>query len=28
MLSKFRKDDIFEIELRTKKVGDTLISYV
>jgi len=27
MLSKFRKDDVFEIELRTKKVGDTLISY-
>ena len=27
MLSKFRKYDVFEIELRTKKVGDTLISY-
>ena len=27
MLSKFRKDDVFEIELKTKKVGDTLISY-
>ena len=26
-LSKFRKDDVFEIELKTKKVGDTLISY-
>ena len=26
-MSKFRKDDVFEIELRTKKVGDTLISY-
>ena len=27
MLSKLMKDDVFEIELRTKKVGDTLISY-
>ena len=27
MLSKFRKDDVFEIELKTKKVGDTLISF-
>ena len=27
MLSKFRKDDVFEIELKTKKVGNTLISY-
>jgi len=27
MLSKFQKGDMFEIELRTKKVGDTLISY-
>ena len=27
MLSRLRKDDMFEIELRTKKVGDTLISY-
>ena len=27
MLSKLSKDDMFEIELRTKKVGDTLISY-
>jgi len=27
MLSKFQKDDVFEIELKTKKVGDTLISY-
>ena len=27
MLSKLQKDDVFEIELRTKKVGDTLISY-
>ena len=27
MLSKLSKDDVFEIELRTKKVGDTLISY-
>jgi len=26
-MSKFRKDDVFEIELKTKKVGDTLISY-
>ena len=26
-LSKFHKDDVFEIELRTKKVGDTLISF-
>jgi len=26
-LSKFRKDDVFEIELKTKKVGDTLISF-
>ena len=27
MLSKLMKDDVFEIELRTKKVGDTLISF-
>jgi len=27
MLSKLQKDDVFEIELRTKKVGDILISY-
>ena len=27
MLSKLMKDDVFEIELKTKKVGDTLISY-
>ena len=27
MLSKIMKDDMFEIELKTKKVGDTLISY-
>jgi len=27
MLSRLVKDDVFEIELRTKKVGDTLISY-
>ena len=27
MLSKLMKDDVFEIELRTKKVGDTLVSY-
>ena len=27
MLSRLQKDDVFEIELRTKKVGDTLISY-
>ena len=27
MLSKLQKDDVFEIELKTKKVGDTLISY-
>jgi len=27
MLSRLQKDDMFEIELRTKKVGDTLISY-
>ena len=27
MLSKLQKGDVFEIELRTKKVGDTLISY-
>ena len=27
MLSKLMKDDMFEIELKTKKVGDTLISY-
>ena len=27
MLSKLQKGDTFEIELRTKKVGDTLISY-
>ena len=27
MLSKLQKDDVFEIELRTKKVGDTLISF-
>ena len=27
MLSKLSKDDMFEIELKTKKVGDTLISY-
>ena len=27
MLSKLQKDNVFEIELRTKKVGDTLISY-
>ena len=27
MLSKLQKGDMFEIELRTKKVGDTLISY-
>ena len=27
MLSKFQKDDVFEIELKTKKVGNTLISY-
>ena len=26
-MSKFRKDDVFEIELKTKKVGDTLISF-
>jgi len=27
MLSRLQKDDVFEIELRTKKVGDTLISF-
>jgi len=27
MLSKLSKDDMFEIELRTKKVGDTIISF-
>ena len=27
MLSRLQKDDMFEIELRTKKVGDTLISF-
>ena len=27
MLSKFQKGDMFEIELRTKKVGDTIISF-
>ena len=27
MLSRLQKDDAFEIELRTKKVGDTLISF-
>jgi len=27
MLSRLQKDDVFEIELKTKKVGDTLISY-
>ena len=27
MLSKLQKDDVFEIELRTKTVGDVLISY-
>ena len=27
MLSKLQKDDMFEIELKTKKVGNTLISY-
>ena len=27
MLSKLSKDDVFEIELRTKKVGDTIISF-
>ena len=27
MLSRLQKDDVFEIELRTKKVGDILISY-
>jgi len=27
MLSRLQKDDMFEIELKTKKVGDTLISY-
>ena len=27
MLSKLMKDDMFEIELKTKKVGDTLISF-
>ena len=27
MLSKLMKDDVFEIELRTKKVGDTIISF-
>ena len=27
MLSRLRKEDVFEIELRTKKVGDTLISF-
>ena len=27
MLSKLSKDDVFEIELRTKKVGDILTSF-
>ena len=27
MLSKLQKDDVFEIELRTKKVGDILTSF-
>ena len=27
MLSKLSKDDVFEIELRTKKVGDNLMSF-
>jgi len=27
MLSRLQKDDVFEIELKTKKVGDTLISF-
>ena len=27
MLSKLQKDDVFEIELRTKKVGDNLMSF-
>jgi len=27
MLSRLQKDDMFEIELRTKKVGDILISF-
>jgi len=27
MLSKLQKDDVFEIELRTKKMGNTLISF-
>jgi len=27
MLSRLQKDDMFEIELKTKKVGNTLISY-
>ena len=27
MLSKLQKGDVFEIELRTKKVGDTIISF-
>ena len=27
MLSRLQKDDVFEIELRTKKVGDTIISF-
>ena len=27
MLSKFSKDDMFEIELRTKKVGNNIVSF-
>ena len=27
MLSKFQKGDVFEIELKTKKVGDNLMSF-
>ena len=26
-LSKFRKDDVFEIELRTKKMGNTMVCF-
>jgi len=26
-LSKFRKDDVFEIELRTKKMGNTVVCF-
>ena len=26
-MSKFRKDDVFEIELRTKKMGNTVVCF-